>query len=309
MSLLSKIYQIGRNVRSNGSRTESASVKDGSPPMGEPRGRHRPMVLERLRDGGAIRGLWECVWLLLRLCNKWGILDKIQAYCSCGMSREAFDGAVNWLELKEREMSGSQSGQFPDWVLRPITWQCPVRSGQKDRTTDLCHENIVISGGERSRAVRRSWTGSSSQRDSQTLFGQTFWQLQSFLYKYIVWRMFPTLFLNWNIKQNLPTDHIWYLLRRVDSGQTESEDDNIIRKSSLPETRVTWEDPFNRLRIMRNSSRYKSKWWDSSPLSISCSPPIPPQSCKIVSSPDCLCEPRAGHVLERKELIRTCFRH
>ena len=175
----------------------------------------------------------------------------------------------------------------------------------------VCHENMVITGRERSRAVRRSWTGSSSQGDGETVLclGQTFWQLHRFMYKYILWRMFSTLFLNWNIKQNVPTDHIWYLLRRVDSSQAESEDDNIIRKSSLPETRETWEDPFTRLRIMRNSSRYKSKWWDSSPLSISWSPPIPPQSGKIVSSFDCLCEPRAGHVLERKELIRTCFRH
>ena len=33
----------------------------------------------------AVAGIW-------RLCNKWGILDKIQAYCSYGMSRDTFDG-------------------------------------------------------------------------------------------------------------------------------------------------------------------------------------------------------------------------
>ena len=59
---LSKIYQIGRNVRSNGSRTE-ADCSHG--PMGEPRAPDRPMRSESGRGGGAIRGLGESVWLLL----------------------------------------------------------------------------------------------------------------------------------------------------------------------------------------------------------------------------------------------------
>ena len=211
-----------------------------------------------------------------------------------------------WTDWSWREMSESQSGQFPDWVPRPITWQSPVRSGLLSMSWEYGHHRqgeVKSSEKELNRFLQsaRRWNCSLSRANLLTT--------PQIYVKNIVWRMFPTLFLNWNIKQNVPTDHIWYLLRRVDSSQAESEDDNIIRKSSPPETRETWEDPFNSLRIMRNSSRYKSKWWDSSPLSISWSPPIPPQSGKIVSSFDCLCEPRAGHVLERKELIRTCFRH
>ena len=92
---LSKIYQIGRNVRSNGSRTESASVKDLGPPIGEPRAppsTNEERETEKWRSHQGIMRMCVAVAGIWRLCNKWGILDKIQAYCSYGMSRDTFDG-------------------------------------------------------------------------------------------------------------------------------------------------------------------------------------------------------------------------
>ena len=86
--------------------------------------------------GGVIRGLGECVWSCCwdgrGLPNKWGILDEILPYYSCGMSRD-----VNHSLL--------QLGQnCPNWNIILIQSKTRVGTTKRDNVVSVIISNLLI---------------------------------------------------------------------------------------------------------------------------------------------------------------------